>query len=110
MRLAALVVLILSMSLGTLAGNARAGDGAALFESLKCGMCHKPDKKTAAVSLAEIAKAYGDKEKLVKLFKGESKPLIESDKWGMMKGQFSKITPLSDQEKNDLAEYILSAK
>ena len=110
MQLIAIVVLVLSIGSWTVGGNAWAGDGAALFESLQCSRCHKPDKKAAAVSLAEIAKTYEDKEKLVKFLKGEIKPLIESEKWGMMKGQFSKITPLSDQEKNDLAEYILSFK
>ena len=109
MRSIILVTFILCMGFGALIGTARAGDGAALFDSLKCGMCHKPDKKAAAVSLAEIAKVYGDKEKLVKFFKGD-KPLIQSDNWGMMKGQFSKITPLSDQEKDQLAEYIITGK
>jgi cytochrome c551/c552 len=110
MQLIALVALVLSIGSWTVNGNAWAGDGAAVFESLQCSRCHKPDRKAAAVSLAEIAKTYGDKEKVVKFLKGEIKPLIESEKWGMMKGQFSKITPLSDQEKNDLAEYILGFK
>lgn len=91
-------------------GWAAAGEGAAVFESLKCGMCHKPDKKAAAVSLAEIAKAYPDKEKLLKLFTGETKPVIESDKWGMMRGQLTKIQGLNDQEKDDLVEYIMTFK
>jgi cytochrome c551/c552 len=110
MRLIALVVFILSIGTWMVVGNAWAGDGAAVFNSLNCGRCHKPDKKAAAVSLAEIAKTFGDKEKLVTFFKGESKPLIESEKWGMMKGQLAKITPLPDQDKDDLAEYILSFK
>jgi cytochrome c551/c552 len=110
MRLTVLVVFVLSIGFWLLDGTARAGDGAAVFDSLKCGMCHKPDKKAAAVSLADIAKTYEDKDKLVKFLKSEIKPLIESDKWGMMKGQFTKITPLSDQEKNDLADYIMSFK
>jgi cytochrome c551/c552 len=110
MRLIGLMVLVLSIGSWAAYPYAWAGDGGAIFESLTCSRCHKPDKKAAAVSLAEIAKTYGDNEKLVKFLKGETKPLIESEKWGMMKGQFSKITPLSDQEKSDLAEYILSFK
>jgi cytochrome c551/c552 len=110
MQLIAAVVLVLTISSWTLDGNAGAGDGAAVFDSLKCSMCHKPDKKAAGISLAEIAKTYENKEKLVKFLKGETRPLIESEKWGMMKGQFSKIAPLGDQEKNDLAEYILGFK
>lgn len=85
-------------------------DGSAVFTSLKCGMCHKPDKKSAAISLAEIDQAYSDKEKLVKFFKGEIKPLIESDKWGMMRPQLEKIKALPDPEKDALADYVLSFK
>ena len=86
------------------------GDGAAVFTSLKCGMCHKPDKKAAAVSLAEIDRTYSDKENLVKFFKGEMKPLIESDNWGMMRSRLDKIKELPDPEKEALAAYVLSFK
>ena len=89
---------------------AGAKEGASVFESLKCSMCHKPDKKAAAVSLDEIAKTYQDRDKILKLFSGESKPLIESDKWGMMRGQLPKIQALKESEKKDLADYILSFK
>lgn len=91
-------------------GRAAGVDGAAVYNSLKCGMCHKPDKAAAAVSLVEIDKVYTDKEKLVKFFKGETKPLIESDKWGMMRPQLDKIKALPDPEKDALAEYMLSFK
>jgi cytochrome c551/c552 len=94
----------------TIAGRAADVDGSAVFTSLKCGMCHKPDKKSAAVSLAEIDQTYTDKEKLVKFFKGEIKPLIESDKWGMMRPQLEKIKALPDPEKEALAGYVLSFK
>jgi cytochrome c551/c552 len=92
-------------------GQAWAAGGAEIFETLKCGMCHKPDKKAAAVSLQEIAGTYSDRDKLVKFFKGEIKPLIESEKWGMMRGQLEKkIKPLPDEDKEALADYILSFK
>ena len=92
------------------AGGAAAADGAKVFETLKCGMCHKPDKKAAAISLAEIVRTYSDRDKLIKFFKGETKPLIESDKWGMMRGQLEKIKALPDEDKEALADYILSFK
>jgi cytochrome c551/c552 len=91
-------------------GGAWAADGAEIFVTLKCGMCHKPDKKAAAISLAEIVQTYSDKARLVKFFKGELKPLIESEKWGMMRGQLEKIKALPDQDKEALADYILSFK
>ncbi len=104
-----LPVLILVFAFAA-AGNAADVDGAAVFTSLKCGMCHKPDKKAAAISLAEIDQTYSDKEKLVKFFKGEIKPLIESEKWGMMRPQLDKIKALPDPEKDALAGYVMSFK
>jgi len=91
-------------------GVAWAAEGAETFATLKCGMCHKPDKKAAAISLAEIVQTYSDKAKLVKFFKGELKPLIESEKWGMMRGQLERIKALPEQDKEALADYILSFK
>jgi len=84
--------------------------GEEVFMRLKCGMCHKPDKKAAAISLKEIVQTYSDREKLVKFFKGELKPLIESENWGMMRGQLEKIKALPDEDKEALAGYILSFK
>jgi cytochrome c551/c552 len=87
-----------------------AGNGEALFDSLKCGACHKPDRKTTAVSLAEIARTYQDQAKLASFFKGESQMIVESTKSGMMKGQLKHLQALSDQDKNALADYILGFK
>jgi len=87
-----------------------AGNGEALFSSLRCNTCHKPDQKSVASSLADIARVYGDEEKLIKFFKGESKPLIETDKAGMMRGQMRKLVALSDEDKKILAEYVLGFK
>ena len=69
------LVLVIVLAAG---GGSWASDGAEIFATLKCGMCHKPDKKTAAISLAEIVQTYSDKAKLVSFFKGEKKPLIEN--------------------------------
>jgi cytochrome c551/c552 len=104
-----LPVLVLVLALAA-AGIAADVDGAAVFTSLKCGMCHKPDKKAAAISLAEIDQTYSDKEKLLQFFKGEIKPLIESEKWGMMRPQLEKIKALPDEDKEALADYLLGFK
>jgi len=90
--------------------DSSAGSGEALFASLKCGACHKPDQKATAVPLSELAKAYGDQAKLVSFFKGESPMIIESTKSGMMKGQLKNLGALSDEDKKALADYILSFK
>ncbi len=102
-------ILVLAFALAITA-EATAENGAALFESLKCNMCHKPDKKAAAISLAEIGKTYSDKDQLVKFFNGEIKPLIESEKYGMMRPQLQKIKALPNDKKEELAEYVLSFK
>ena len=103
-----LPVLVLAFALA--AAAAADVDGAAAFTSLKCGMCHKPDKKAAAISLVEISHAYSDKATLLKLFDGESKPLIESEKWGLMRPRLEKIKELPEPEKAALADYVLSFK
>lgn len=104
-RLAAVFILVLGFGM-----NAIGGEAPQAYDNLKCGMCHKPDRKAAGVSLAEIAKTYQDRDKLVKFFKGESKPLIESERWGMMRGQLAKIEELQDKDKEVLADYVLSFK
>lgn len=89
---------------------AASADGETVFSSMRCGSCHKIDKKATAAALKEIAKAYGDSEKLVKYFNGESQPIIESDKPGMMKGQLGKLRPLSVEDKKALADYMMTFK
>ena len=94
--------------LGTLAWAADMG-GEATFQSLKCHICHKPDRKSAGPSLEEIAKAYsGQGQRLAQYFKGESEPLVDPGKWRVMEGQLKKTKEISDAERKDLAAYILS--
>jgi cytochrome c551/c552 len=106
-----LVLAIVSAGVTALCGHAAAADGAALFEQLTCTRCHKPDRKSAGAALSEIAEAYGrDQAKLVMFFKGKSKPVIESDKWGMMRQQLPKLEALADEDQLALAGYIMSFK
>jgi len=92
-------------------GTAFSGSGQEVFSSLKCGMCHKANKKAAAVSLADISKTYETKSKLVELFNNKDpKPLIPTEKWGMMLPHFQDIHALGAEDKEALADYILSFK
>ncbi len=85
--------------------------GAEVFESLKCGVCHKPDVEVpAGFSLAQIAKAYQTKDKLVEFMTSGFNPIMESEKKGMMKGQMSKLTALGKEEREALADYIMKFK
>lgn len=94
--------------LGTMAWAKDLG-GKATFESLKCHICHKPDRKSAGPSLEEIAKAYsGQEQRLTQYLTGESEPLVDPGKGRVMVGQLKKTKKISDTERQDLAAYILS--
>ncbi|HQN17735.1 MAG TPA: c-type cytochrome [Syntrophobacteraceae bacterium] len=87
-----------------------AGDGQALFDSMKCGSCHKPDRKGAGVSLKEITKVYQDPAHLVSYFKGEGPMRIESTRANMMQGPLKNLKALPDEDKEAMSDYILSFK
>jgi cytochrome c len=109
-RLKLRVVTVVLLGVLWASGHSWAGNGETLFQSLKCGACHKPDQKATAIPLSEIARAFQDQTKLVSFFKGESPMIIESPKAGMMKGQMKPLGALSEEEKKALADYILSFK
>lgn len=105
--LVALIALVCLIS-GTMLWAADTG-GEATFQSLKCHVSHKPDRKSAGPSLPEIAKAYsGQQQRLVQYLKGEAEPLIDLGKRQMMEGKLEKTKGISDGERKDLADYILS--
>ena len=88
--------------------NVTAEDGAAIFESQRCGICHKPDIAKTSPSLKEIAQAYhGKKDHLIEYFKGEAKPVIDTGKANMMKGALEKTKALSDADRKALADFIM---
>jgi cytochrome c len=97
-----------SLILGTMVWAADMG-GEATFQSLKCHICHKPDRRSAGPSLEEIAKAYsGQEQRLSQYLKGESDPLVDLGKRRVMEGQLKKTKEISDAGRKDLAAYILS--
>ena len=108
------IVLVAGFCLAVFPGGFRhaasAANGQTVFDNLHCSSCHKPTEKTVAVPLSQIAKTYGAADNLVKFFKGETKPVVESEKPGMMKGQMPKLGALSDEDKQALADYVLSFK
>ena len=50
-RFITMTITLVFLGLLCTSNQSSAGDGEALFESLKCGACHKPDQKAAAISL-----------------------------------------------------------
>jgi cytochrome c551/c552 len=94
--------------LGTMLWAADTG-GEASFQSLRCHTCHKPDRRSAGPSLPEIAKAYnGQQQRLVQYLKGETGPLMDLGKRQVMERKLEKTKEISDGERKDLADYILS--
>lgn len=87
-----------------------AADGEALFKSLGCGACHKPDKKTVGSPLPAITQAYKSEDGLVKFFKGENKPIMAKELPKTMEKPMEKIGKLSDEEKKALAKYMIGFK
>jgi cytochrome c551/c552 len=98
-----------SLILGTMLWAADGG-GEATFHSLKCHICHKPDRRSAGPSLPEIAKAYSgqQKERLAQYLTGQAEPLIDLGKQQVMERQLKKTKEISAAERRVLADYILS--
>ena len=86
-------------------------DGAALFSTYKCDLCHKPDRKGAGPSLKEIAAAYsGKRDQLVKYLKGEAPAVVIPDKASTMAPTLATLGDLSGGELDALAGYFMQPR
>ena len=89
--------------------NVYAEDGEGTFKSLHCNICHKPDTGKTFPSLKDIAAAYkGREDQLLKYFKGESESVVNPQKMGSMKSFIEKTKKLEDDQRQGLADFILS--
>lgn len=85
--------------------------GKTIFLKNQCNLCHKENAEGLAPSLAVINTHYkGDKEKLIKFLKRESKPIVLPESFGIMAANLFKTKRMSDDELNALATYLLSIK
>ena len=85
-----------------------ARDGEDVFESLRCGICHKADSGKINPSLKEIALAYkGDEGRMMHYLQGEADPVVNREKAGIMKRYVEKTKSLSDTDRKSLAGFIL---
>jgi len=90
--------------------TALADEGETVFKSQGCISCHKK-KSTSKInpSLAEISLAYqGKEEQLIKYLKGESEAIVRPEKSNLMKRHLEKTKALSDSDRKNLADYLLS--
>ncbi len=85
--------------------------GGATFKSLKCGSCHKPDRKSVGPSLKDVAQGYaGQEERLVRYLKGEAEPILGLGKAKLMRKRIKKMQDLPSPELKALALYIMTFK
>ncbi|HHG74080.1 MAG TPA: c-type cytochrome [Persephonella sp.] len=83
-------------------------NGEALFKAKGCSACHQPEKESVGPSLSKISQVYSkDKSKLISFLKGEGKPIVDPQKFGIMSPQLSATKNMSDKELSALADYIL---
>ncbi|WP_457635876.1 c-type cytochrome [Persephonella sp.] len=83
-------------------------NGEALFKAKGCSACHQPEKESVGPSLSKISQVYSkDKSKLISFLKGEGKPIVDPQKFGIMSPQLSATKDMSDKELSALADYIL---
>jgi len=85
-----------------------AADGKALFESNRCGGCHKEEQDGVGPSRKAIAAAYAGKaEALAAFLGGAAEPIMDSSRFSMMKSPLKKTAGLSAEEREALAAYLL---
>jgi cytochrome c len=89
--------------------------GEKIYKKKGCSSCHHPTKDQLASGMGPsyqmVAAAYkkdGGKDALVTFLKGKGKPIVAPKKFSTMKGQLRNTKRLSDEERSDLADFILS--
>lgn len=89
------------------AANAK---GQEVFEKKGCTICHKSDVDTIGPSLKTIATHYlGKESSLISYLKGQGTSIVDPAREAVMTPQLIKIRTLSDNDRNALAEHIVSA-
>jgi cytochrome c len=86
-----------------------ADPGEIIFRANRCGVCHKAEGSTSNPSLKDISLAYrGRVDRLQKYLQGESEPIINLGRAGIMKRYVEKTKALSASERKTLADYLVS--
>lgn len=92
-------VLNLNANLKVVKANDQRELGLKVFKQKNCVMCHKLEKSGTAPSIKKMGKVYSGKElRLYKFLIGEAKPLINTNKSTIMKGQLSRIRSLNKKK------------
>lgn len=100
---------LLSAALLFFSATAHAADGKAIFDSNGCSACHAPQTEVVGPALTKIAAAYsGKRPELISFLDGNTQPIVEPDKFSLMKPNLDKTKALTGEERAALADYILS--
>jgi len=93
----------------TAGGNAEAGSE--LFTSNGCVACHQVDTKTVGPALKDIAAGYTDNDAgLTAFLKGEGEAIIDPAMAAVMTPQIETTKNMSDDDRNSIVAYIMTAK
>lgn len=84
--------------------------GKEIFEGKgNCIACHQPKQMVVGPSIEEIAKIYKDKNaSIISFLKENSAPLVDPEKYEIMKTNLTITKAMSDEELNALEAYIYS--
>ncbi len=85
--------------------------GKDLYIKKGCNLCHHPEKKIVGPSFKEISSVYnGNKEDLLKFLNSNAQPKVDPEEFSFMKSVLIQLKKMKPEEREALAEYILSNK
>lgn len=103
--------LLLALAVALASSPALASGGKEVFESLRCGSCHREDADGVGPSRKAIAAAYaGDRAGLVAFLAGKAEPKLDPARFALMKAGQLKTIALAAEAQEDLAEYLLGVE
>lgn len=84
--------------------------GKAIFEGKgNCYSCHRAEEQSIGPSIKDISKIYQEKKgNIVSFLKEESKPIVDPEKYSLMKANFYITKTFTDEELKAVEAYIYS--
>lgn len=105
------LAIFLMFTIGTLQADSGQESGEAIFKTLHCNGCHRPEGKGVGISLSKIAKGYaGQASRLNDYLAGESEAMLNPAKARIMARYIKKTKKLSAAQRKALIDYLLSFK
>ena len=87
--------------------NDSMSEGEKIFITKGCNLCHDKKSSKLGPSLKKITRYYKSRKKDMTLyFQRKSKPIINPNRGGMMRGQLAKLTILTPEQHFELASYM----